>query len=45
MKVLELENAPLGMLRQMARELNVTNASQFKKEDLILRIQQAEAER
>jgi len=45
MKVLELENAPLGMLRQMARELNVTNASQLKKEDLILRIQQAEAER
>ncbi len=45
MKVLELENAPLATLRQMARDLNVTNASQLKKEDLVLRIQQAEAER
>jgi len=45
MKVLELENASLSVLRQMARELDVQNASRLKKEDLILRIQQAEAER
>jgi len=43
MKVLELENAPLAQLRQMARELDVANANQLKKEDLILRIQEAEA--
>ena len=43
MKVLELENAPLTQLRQMARELDVSNANQLKKEDLILRIQEAEA--
>ncbi len=45
MKVLELEKAPLATLRQMARELNVTEAHRLKKEDLILRIQQTEAER
>jgi transcription termination factor Rho len=45
MKVLELENTPLGTLRQMARDLDVTNANRLKKEDLILKIQQAEAER
>ena len=45
MKVLELENSSLSALRQMARELEVPNASLMKKEDLILRIQQVEAER
>lgn len=45
MKVLELENASLASLRQMARDLDVQNATRLKKEDLILRIQQAEAER
>ena len=45
MKVLELENAPLLQLRQMAKELEVANATHMKKEDLILRIQQAEAEK
>ena len=45
MKVLELENTPLPSLRQMARDLNVENANRLKKEDLILKIQQAEAER
>jgi transcription termination factor Rho len=45
MKVLELENTPLPSLRQLARELNVQNANHLKKEDLILKIQQAEAER
>ena len=45
MKVLELENASLSALRQMARDLDVPNVTRLKKEDLILRIQQAEAER
>jgi transcription termination factor Rho len=45
MKVLELESASLAALRQMARDLDVQNAIRLKKEDLILRIQQAEAER
>lgn len=45
MKVIELENTPLARLRQMARDLDVTNANRLKKEDLILRIQQAEAEK
>src|SRR3972149_3307282 len=45
MKVLELETTPLASLRQIAKDLNVENANRLKKEDLILRIQQAEAER
>lgn len=45
MKVIELENTPLANLRQMARDLDVQNANRLKKEDLILKIQQAEAER
>lgn len=45
MKVLELESVPLATLRQMARDLNVPSANYLKKEDLILRIQQSEAER
>ncbi len=45
MKILELENAPLATLRDMARELNVPNAARLKKENLILRIRQAEAEK
>jgi transcription termination factor Rho len=45
MKILELENEPLSSLRQMARDLNVDNAVRLKKEDLILRIRQLEAER
>jgi transcription termination factor Rho len=45
MKILELENASLNSLRQMAKDLDVSNASRLKKEDLILRIRQAEAER
>ena len=45
MKVAELETSPLSTLRQMARELNVHNANRLKKEDLIMRIKQAEAER
>ncbi len=45
MKVLELEKTPLNSLRQIAKELEVKNANRLKKEDLILKIQQAEAER
>lgn len=45
MKVIELEKTPLNSLRQIAKELNVKNVNRLKKEDLILRIQQAEAER
>ncbi|MEN6394703.1 MAG: transcription termination factor Rho, partial [Anaerolineaceae bacterium] len=44
MKVVELENTSLVDLRQKAKELNVENASRLKKEDLILRIKQVEAE-
>src|SRR5512141_3259941 len=45
MKILELESAPLATLRQMARDLNVPNAGRLKKENLILKIRQVEAER
>lgn len=45
MKVLELESQSLSGLRQLAKSLNVENAHRMKKEDLIMRIRQAEAER
>jgi transcription termination factor Rho len=45
MNILELENEPLAKLRQMGKDLNVPNASRLKKELLILRIRQVEAER
>mgnify|MGYP001118395047 FL=1 len=45
MRVIELETVPLATLRAMAKELNVTAANRLKKEELILRIQQLEAER
>lgn len=45
MKVLELEKTSLSGLREMAKELDVANANRLKKEDLILKIQQVEAER
>src|SRR5512137_1904925 len=45
MKILELENAPLATLRQMAKELNIPNAARLKKENLLIRIRQSEAER
>jgi transcription termination factor Rho len=44
MRVVDLENTPLLDLRQKAKDLNVENASRLKKEDLILRIKQVEAE-
>ncbi len=45
MRILELENAPLASLRQMAKDLNVNDAGRLKKENLIIRIRQIEAER
>ena len=44
MKVVELENTSLSELRQKALDLSVPGATRLKKEDLILRIKQAEAE-
>lgn len=45
MNILELENAPLAKLRQAASDLNIPNANRLKKENLIIRIRQTEAER
>jgi transcription termination factor Rho len=45
MKILELENQPLLVLRQMAKELDIRDANRLKKENLILRITTAEAEK
>jgi transcription termination factor Rho len=45
MNILELEKEPLSKLRQMGAELNVPNSQRLKKELLILRIRQVEAER
>jgi transcription termination factor Rho len=44
MKILELEKAPLANLRDMAKELNIPNAARLKRENLVIRIRQAEAE-
>jgi transcription termination factor Rho len=44
MKVAELESIPLTDLRQKALDLKVPGAARLKKEDLILKIKQAEAE-
>ncbi len=45
MDILALENEPLYKLRGMAKDLNIPNAHRLKKEALIVRIRQAEAER
>ncbi len=45
MDILELESKPLAELRQTAKELKVTGASRLKKEDLVMRIRQAQAEK
>lgn len=45
MKVIELENTSLTELRQKARALDITGATRLKKEDLIVRIRQVEAEK
>ncbi len=45
MKILELENEPLGKLRSVAKALNVPNFNRLKKEALILQIRQSEAQK
>ncbi len=45
MKILELENNSLAALRQIAKDLNIADAHRLKKENLIIRIRQVEAER
>lgn len=44
-KYAELENATLETLRERAKELEIPNANRLKKENLIIRIHQAEAEK
>nr|WP_298008123.1 transcription termination factor Rho [uncultured Anaerolinea sp.] len=45
MNILELEKEPLSRLRQLGEELNIPNANRLKKEMLLIKIRQAEAER
>jgi transcription termination factor Rho len=45
MKIVELESAPLASLREIARDLDIPNAARLKKENLLIRIRQVEAER
>jgi transcription termination factor Rho len=45
MNIAQLEAMTLSDLRSMSKDLNIQGASRLKKEDLILRIMQAEAER
>jgi len=45
MKIIELEDMPLAGLRQMAKDLNIPDAMRLKKENLLIRISQAEAEK
>jgi transcription termination factor Rho len=45
MDIIELENTPLAKLRQQASKLDIERASRMKKEDLILKIRQIEAEK
>ncbi len=45
MKILDLESAPLAELRESAKELSIPNAARLKKENLIIKIRQNEAER
>lgn len=45
MNIIEMENASLSSLRQLAEELKVPNANRLKKENLIINIRRAEAEK
>jgi transcription termination factor Rho len=45
MNISEMEVAPLASLRQVAEEMNVPNAKRLKKENLIINIRRAEAEK
>lgn len=44
-KITELENEPLDDLRSRAKDLSIPNANRLKKENLIIQIRQAEAEK
>jgi transcription termination factor Rho len=43
--ILELEKKPLSVLRQMAMDMDVPRAARMKREQLVTRIRQAEAEK
>lgn len=45
MKILDMENAPLQELRDIAAELGIPNAKRLKKENLMIKIRQYEAEK
>lgn len=45
MNIAQLESMTLADLRSMSKDLDIQGASRLKKEDLVLRIMQAEAER
>lgn len=45
MDIIELEKTPLAKLRQQATKLKIERAGRLKKEDLILKIRQVEAEK
>jgi transcription termination factor Rho len=45
MDILELQNEPLSKIRQIGKGMDIANASRLKKELLILKIRQVEAER
>ena len=45
MRIIELENSPLPALRKMAGEMNIPKSERMKKENLIIKIRQAEAEK
>jgi transcription termination factor Rho len=45
MDILELQNEPLAKLRQIGKGLEIANANRLKKELLILKIRQVEAEK
>lgn len=45
MKIIELETAPLATLRDIAKAHDIPNAARLKKENLLIRIRQVEAER
>ena len=44
MDILKLEYAPLAELREQAKALNIPNAHRLKKENLVIKIAQAEAQ-
>jgi transcription termination factor Rho len=44
LNLLELENEPLAKLRQVAKDFNIANSNRLKKEMLLLKVRQAEAE-